>query len=691
MVAVAAVWILLPRQPLPPQRVGTILDRATTGNFVTFNDSEARNTLLLSTGTDIWEIPSGKSVYQGPNLGVYISSDGRTVGRASDLFNWEAKTGINLETPPPQQLHYQLLKFSGDDAFVAASRANGSLYVLDSKTGRIKHTLRVGLGTPDPNSGLPLCDVTSLAFAPNGSLLASGEANGNISIWKLTTGDLIQTLHTDDSLSCDSGAPSPGRRNSVYTVAFSRNGKMLASVDSYGVIRIWQTSSGSVVLVLPFNFRPRNIVKFSPDGRFLVTSGNHFFGQIITIYTVWDVANGQFLRAVGMPGAGAFDFSPAGELIVAQILNRLVSVANWTSPERCRIPLIRKSVAPMLSDDIVLNAYEEQAILQLNLLQNRIGSYVSRTGNSSFPQKLDDGVEIDRGWRSDGQRLGYKYTYMPGPADNLGHITTYTVSATPLLYQQTGKRRFRVDQTGQTRATEENRDATEADAVFRTLTATVIPSEPQKSDADVTPATAPKAEVSANPPAPVRPAQAATPNPPSGPAIASQVNQLFSRAQSQFEQSDYAGALQSCDAALRLDLGNEKVRDLKAKVENTMRILGKSPNGEGSSGTAPPSSGTSAGGVFRVGGDVSAPTLIRKVDPKYSDEARRARIQGPVVLEAIVQRDGTVQVLRVVRSLGKGLDEKAVEALSQWRFNPAKQNGVAVPVALNIEVNFNLH
>jgi len=107
-------------------------------------------------------------------------------------------------------------------------------------------------------------------------------------------------------------------------------------------------------------------------------------------------------------------------------------------------------------------------------------------------------------------------------------------------------------------------------------------------------------------------------------------------------------------------------------------------------GVGPGEGGGYGGGVFRVGGGVSAPTIIKKVDPQYSEEARKARYQGTVVLEAIVQKDGSVQIVRVVRSLGFGLDEKAIEALRQWRFSPAKQNGVPVPVALNIEVNFNL-
>jgi len=100
------------------------------------------------------------------------------------------------------------------------------------------------------------------------------------------------------------------------------------------------------------------------------------------------------------------------------------------------------------------------------------------------------------------------------------------------------------------------------------------------------------------------------------------------------------------------------------------------------------------GGVFRVGGGVSPPTIIHRVEPQYSEEARKARYQGTVVLEAIVRKDGTVDIIRVVRSLGFGLDENAIQALKQWRFRPGTRNvnGAATPVdiSLNIEVNFNL-
>lgn len=113
--------------------------------------------------------------------------------------------------------------------------------------------------------------------------------------------------------------------------------------------------------------------------------------------------------------------------------------------------------------------------------------------------------------------------------------------------------------------------------------------------------------------------------------------------------------------------------------------------GEGKGpGVGPGEGGGVGGGVFRVGGGVSPPSVLSRVEPQYSEEARKARYQGTVVLEAIVRKDGTVDILRVVRSLGFGLDENAIQALKQWHFRPGMKGGVAVDVALNIEVNFNL-
>ena len=93
---------------------------------------------------------------------------------------------------------------------------------------------------------------------------------------------------------------------------------------------------------------------------------------------------------------------------------------------------------------------------------------------------------------------------------------------------------------------------------------------------------------------------------------------------------------------------------------------------------------------LRVGNGVTPPLILSRVEPHYTDEARQARSRGTVVLEVVIRKDGTVDVLRVARGLGFGLDESAVEAIKQWRFKPGTRNGEPVDVALNVEINFNL-
>jgi TonB family protein len=87
---------------------------------------------------------------------------------------------------------------------------------------------------------------------------------------------------------------------------------------------------------------------------------------------------------------------------------------------------------------------------------------------------------------------------------------------------------------------------------------------------------------------------------------------------------------------------------------------------------------------------VSPPTVIQRVEAQYSEEARRLGYEGTVVLEAVIRKDGTVDIRRVVRGLGLGLDENAVAALKQWRFRPGMTDGQPVDVSINIEVNFRL-
>ncbi|MDE3104049.1 MAG: TonB family protein [Acidobacteriota bacterium] len=108
------------------------------------------------------------------------------------------------------------------------------------------------------------------------------------------------------------------------------------------------------------------------------------------------------------------------------------------------------------------------------------------------------------------------------------------------------------------------------------------------------------------------------------------------------------------------------------------------------SGIGPGSGGNMGGGPRRIGGGVSAPQVIYSVEPEFSEEARKAKFAGNVLVNLWVGTDGLPSHVHVIRGVGMGLDEKAVEAVRQYRFKPAMENGKPVLVELNIEVNFQI-
>jgi periplasmic protein TonB len=113
--------------------------------------------------------------------------------------------------------------------------------------------------------------------------------------------------------------------------------------------------------------------------------------------------------------------------------------------------------------------------------------------------------------------------------------------------------------------------------------------------------------------------------------------------------------------------------------------------GSGSgSGLGPGSGGNYGGGVRKIGGGVSAPVVTFQVDPEFSEEARKAKFMGVVTVNLIVDQQGRPQNVHTIRGVGMGLDEKAVEAVRQYKFRPAMEGGKPVAVELNIEVNFQI-
>ena len=106
-----------------------------------------------------------------------------------------------------------------------------------------------------------------------------------------------------------------------------------------------------------------------------------------------------------------------------------------------------------------------------------------------------------------------------------------------------------------------------------------------------------------------------------------------------------------------------------------------------------PGVGPGPGGGYRAnvaGLGVSPPVPLYKVEPEYSEEARKAKFQGTVVLEIVIDEHGNPTNFRMLNPLGLGLDEKAIEAVRQWRFRPGMRNGKPVAVVARIDVSFHL-
>jgi len=122
------------------------------------------------------------------------------------------------------------------------------------------------------------------------------------------------------------------------------------------------------------------------------------------------------------------------------------------------------------------------------------------------------------------------------------------------------------------------------------------------------------------------------------------------------------------------------------------------PPGDGGLGGESEGAGVGRGtsgpgdGIYTVGGGVMAPQAISQPLPLYTEEARKSRVEGLVLLQAIIRRDGSVDSFKVIRGLGYGLDESAINTIAtKWRFKPGTLNGRPVDVMANIEVSFRLY
>jgi len=119
-------------------------------------------------------------------------------------------------------------------------------------------------------------------------------------------------------------------------------------------------------------------------------------------------------------------------------------------------------------------------------------------------------------------------------------------------------------------------------------------------------------------------------------------------------------------------------------------VVGGTPGGTGTEPAPAPPPPPKPEGPLRVGGDVKAPVVEQRVDPIYTDMARKTRVAGVVIVEAIINKNGEVEQVTVLKGLPMGLSESAVEAVKKWKFKPGTLNGEPVEVIFNLTVNFKL-
>ena len=139
------------------------------------------------------------------------------------------------------------------------------------------------------------------------------------------------------------------------------------------------------------------------------------------------------------------------------------------------------------------------------------------------------------------------------------------------------------------------------------------------------------------------------------------------------------------------ELGGVKGGEVGGVVGGEVGGSGTGTAGEGTGGdTAPVAAPDPPSGPLRVGGNVKAPVAINRAKPDYTDAARKAKVNGTVVVEAIIDTNGNVQDVRVIKGLPFGLSAEAEEAVKKWKFKPGTLNGEPVSVIFNLTVTFTL-